>query len=266
MKTYLLHEFTRLDLERLLDVEPNTVAIFCLGSIEQHGPHLPLGTDIISVQDRALRIAKETNSIVCLTTLAGYSPQHMNFKGTISFSQETLSNIIIDTIMSLYKHSFNRVLILNSHATNTSIIECAILKIKEVIDISIAFTSTLPSNFHEMLKQRKYCTLDIHAGLSETSVMKAIRPDLIDEAALQNHHSDNKFKFLDNINSKENFDEIDKFLFETLLPSKSELISESGVYGTSALKKADSALYTENIDKTIQFYVNFIKRWKKEDV
>lgn len=266
MKSHLLHELTSLDIENVLKKEPNTVIVFCLGSIEQHGHHLPLGTDIISVQDRALRIAKQTNSIVCLTTLAGYSPQHMNFKGTISFSQETLSNIIFETIHSLYSHSFNRILILNAHATNNSIIESTILKIQEVFKISIAFPNKFPTNFIKILNERKYKTLDIHAGLSETSVMKAIRPDLVDEESLISHTISNKFDFFDEMNTKNKIDEIDKLLFETLFPPKTELISDNGVYGISDLKKADAKLYNDNIGKYIDFYVNFIEKWKKVNV
>jgi len=267
MKTHLLHELTSFKIKELLEKEPETVAIFCLGSIEQHGSHLPLGTDILSVKDRALRIAKQTNSIVCISSLAGYSPQHANFKGTITLSQETLSNIIFDTIISLKHTGFKRILILNSHTTNSPIIESTILKIKEKNNISIAFSRNFPSQFSTIFNERKYKSLDIHAGLSETSVMLAIHPELVDKSKITNQSSiKNSYKFFDKLQEQSAIDEIDKFLFETLLPSKTENVSEDGVYGTSDITKANPNLYLKNIDKTLQFYVEFINRWRKINV
>lgn len=266
MKSYLLHELTSFNIKEILRKRKETIAIFCLGSIEQHGSHLPLGTDILSVQDRALKIAKKTNSIVCVTTLAGYSPQHKKFEGTISFSQETLRGIIFDTIVSLKSHGFKRILILNAHTTNASIIESTILKIKEIHNISIAFARNFPKKFLDVFQNRKYKSLDIHAGLSETSVMKAICPDLVDNKFIDNYVSSNKFQFFDEMNKKKEIDEIDQFLFETLMPAKTEEISENGIYGTSDIKQANAKLYLNNVDKTIQFYVDFIKRWEKVNV
>lgn len=262
MKSYLLHELTSKGFDEYLKNDPDGVVIFCLGSIEQHGRHLPLGTDFISVKDRALRIAKRSNSLVCYTTLAGYSPQHMNFPGTISLRQETLADIIYDTIMSLIKHGIKRVLILNTHTTNGPIIESAILKVKENSPISIAYSRIYPSTFVSVLNNRKIKDLDIHAGRSETAIMKALAPELIDKDELTSIDRNVPEKLASIIN-KENPDDIDKFLLETILPTKSEDISPDGVYGVSDISKADEADFLNNIDRIIDFYVEFIRRWKK---
>lgn len=262
MKSYLLHELTSKGFAEFLKNDPDGVVIFCLGSIEQHGRHLPLGTDFISVKDRALRIAERSNSLVCYTTLAGYSPQHLSFPGTISLRQETLFNIIYDTIKSLAKHGVKRVLILNTHTTNGPIIESAILKLKESSSISIAFSRNYPSTFVKVFDNRKIKELDIHAGKSETSIMKALAPDLIakDELVSANRKVP---EILKSIIGKKNPDEIDRFLLDTIMPAKSENISSDGVYGVSDISKADEAEYLNNIDRIIDFYTEFIRRWKK---
>jgi len=262
MKSYLLHELTSKGFSDFLKNDPNGVVIFCLGSIEQHGRHLPLGTDFISVKDRALRIAQRSDSLVCYTTLAGYSPQHMNFSGTISLRQETLSNIIYDSMVSLAKHGVKRVLILNTHTTNGPIIESAILKVKESSPISIAYSRNYPSTFVRIFNNRKIKELDIHAGRSETAIMKALAPGLIDEDELTSIDR-NVPERLASIINKENPDDIDRFLLDTILPAKSEDISSDGVYGVSDISKADKADYLNNIDHIIDFYVEFIRRWKK---
>ncbi len=262
MKSYLLHELTSKGFDEFLKNNPDGVVIFCLGSIEQHGRHLPLGTDFISAKDRALRIAERSNSLVCYTTLAGYSPQHLNFPGTISLRQETLVGIIYDTIMSLTKHGVKRVLILNTHTTNGPIIESAILKVKESSSISIAYSRNYPSTFVRAFNNRKIKELDIHAGRSETAIMKALAPDLIDEDELIN--ADRKIpETLKAIMDKENPDDIDRFLLDTIMPTKSEDVSSDGVYGVSDISKADESDFLNNIDRIIDFYVEFILRWKK---
>lgn len=262
MKSYLLHELTSKGFAEFLKNDPDGVVIFCLGSIEQHGRHLPLGTDFISVKDRALRIAERSNSLVCYTTLAGYSPQHMNFSGTISLRQETLSNIIYDSLVSLEKHGVKRILVLNTHTTNGPIIESAILKVKESSSISIAYSRNYPSTFVRVFNNRKIKELDIHAGRSETAIMKALAPDLIDKDELIS--ADRKVpETLESIINKENPDDIDRLLLDTIMPVKSEDISSDGVYGVSDISKADEADYLNNIDRIIDFYVEFIRRWKK---
>lgn len=263
LKSHFLHEFTSHAFGEFLRKHPNGVVIFCLGSIEQHGKHLPLGTDFISVKDRALRIAQRTNSVVCYTTLAGYSPQHLDFAGTISLRQETLSNIIYDTVLSLIRHSVKRILILNTHATNAPIIESTILKIKEQYTISIAFTRSYPSSLVKIFSTRKYKELDIHAGKSETSIMRAISPEFVDEKYIHEERLRHTPSILKKIMEEEKPDDVNKFLFDTLLPARSKEISEDGVYGISDLNTSDPKDYLNNISRLIDFYVDFIERWKK---
>ncbi|MFP4200081.1 MAG: creatininase family protein, partial [Clostridia bacterium] len=87
---------TRPAFEEYLESEPNPVAIIPLGSIEQHGPHLPLGTDSLAALAAAREVAGRTNSFVVQACLPGYSPHHMGFKGTITFKPKTLSLVIED--------------------------------------------------------------------------------------------------------------------------------------------------------------------------
>ena len=89
---------------------------------------LPLGTDSLSAIEICKAITKRTDSLVLPITWVGYSEYHMGFKGTITFSQDTLAWIITDTIRSLSCHGLIRILIVNFHGGNTDILNFAVKK------------------------------------------------------------------------------------------------------------------------------------------
>ena len=119
--------------EVYLSKKLNPVVVIPLGSIEQHGVQLPLGTDSLSAIEICKAIAKRTDSLVLPITWVGYSEYHMGFKGTITFSQDTLAWIITDTIRSLSCHGLIRILIVNFHGGNTDILNFAVKKAVENI-------------------------------------------------------------------------------------------------------------------------------------
>ena len=116
MKTVMLHEMTRTDLERYFETEENPIALIAVGSIEQHGPHLPLGRDSYAAADVARRVGQKTRSIVVQPSWVGYSPHHMGFKGTITFTDNTLLNVLVETATCLAKHGFDKIMFINSLA------------------------------------------------------------------------------------------------------------------------------------------------------
>ena len=101
LSKFWIHELTRPAFEDWLDKEPEPVVIIGIGSIEQHGPHLPLGMDSLAARSFIHEIAKKSNSVCVHPCWSGYSPHHMAFKGTITLSEDTLLNVILDTISKL---------------------------------------------------------------------------------------------------------------------------------------------------------------------
>src|SRR5215472_13425183 len=97
-------------------VDGKTTAIIVAGSSEQHGPHLPEGTDAMIGEGLAVRLAwKLSNALVAPVIRPGCSDHHLAFPGTVSISAETLIQTIDSYIDSLRLHGFRRFFIFSSH-------------------------------------------------------------------------------------------------------------------------------------------------------
>jgi creatinine amidohydrolase len=94
------------------------VALIPVPSIEQHGPQTPMGTDYYAGVERLKLIAQRTDALVVPVLLAGQSPYHMDFPGTITLSADTMQRVYFETAQSLIQHGFRRILLHDSHAGN----------------------------------------------------------------------------------------------------------------------------------------------------
>jgi creatinine amidohydrolase len=106
------------------------VVIVPTGSNEQHGPHLPLKTDVFIATEIARRAAErvkdDVKAVVAPPVPFGYSPEHMEFPGTICLDSETMMRIVKDVCKSLLHHGFKKIIFFNGHGTNPPVIYTAI--------------------------------------------------------------------------------------------------------------------------------------------
>ncbi len=163
------------------------MVIIPLGSVEQHGLHLPLGTDYYSGVERAKLIASRTDVLVAPILLPGQSPYHMEFEGTISLSSETIQQVIVEAAESLMRHGFKRFLILSAHGGNAAAANFIVDRInQETPGIAVNLGSAAaPLQDRERLAGIPDPGLfDRHGGVSETSRALYLMPALVDlEAA-----------------------------------------------------------------------------------
>ncbi len=98
--------------------EKTSVVAVPIGSTEQHGPHLPLGTDFLVAQELARRLGERANVIVTPTIPIGYAKYHTGFPGTLSVSEETLSRALIEICEDLLKYGTTHILFVDGHGGN----------------------------------------------------------------------------------------------------------------------------------------------------
>ncbi len=121
---FLLHEITRDEAARRAS---GALAILPVGATEQHGPHLPLGTDFLIVEHVTRAAAQEARAsvdvLVAPTFQTGSSHHHLPFGGTISLSTERYYGTLRDMTESLILSGFRRIFIINGHGGNHELIE-----------------------------------------------------------------------------------------------------------------------------------------------
>ncbi|UCH05028.1 MAG: creatininase family protein [Candidatus Thorarchaeota archaeon] len=127
-KSYYLAKMTWQEVESRLD--ECDIVLFPIGSTEQHGPALPLDNDHF-VAGRfasmsADRLWDDIKVTVAPTIAYGYSPHHMEFKGTVTLQESTLANVIVDVCSSLAQHGFTKIVLVNGHGGNGTAISNAL--------------------------------------------------------------------------------------------------------------------------------------------
>ncbi|HEX8863411.1 MAG TPA: creatininase family protein, partial [Actinomycetes bacterium] len=103
------------------------VALIPVATLEDHGPHLPIDTDLRIVAEICERVAGDMSDQVALLPPVphGYSPHHMDFPGPVTIGWQTFTEYCADVGRSLARHGFRRLLYLNGHGSNQNLVEMA---------------------------------------------------------------------------------------------------------------------------------------------
>ena len=162
------------------------VVIFPIGSVEEHGNHLPLGTDSVQPEYIATEVAKRTGCLIAPPFRYGICNATRNFAGTITIQFDTLYKLALDVLSELVRNGFNRMIVMSGHAGNSHMVALRLAAQEVVVKndetpqkskVRIMVLSDF--DFAEELSQELANPKDGHAGTIETSRMMAIRPDLI---------------------------------------------------------------------------------------
>jgi creatinine amidohydrolase len=163
-------------------VNEKTIAILVFGACENHGDHMPFGSDFIFPTEIAKRLASKVNNVIVLPAIPyGVSLHHDQFQMTMSINPETLVGIISDLLSSLIQNKIRRVLIINGHDGNIGPIEVAARSIK---NIHPEMTIACMESWWILVGQLKKDLFEAwsglgHGGEAETSAILAVRPDLV---------------------------------------------------------------------------------------
>jgi creatinine amidohydrolase len=163
------------------------VAILPVATIEDHGNHLPIDTDVVlctTVCERGAALIPD-ECVLVPPVIHGYSPHHMDFPGTLSIDGHTFIKYVLDITKSLAHHGFDRILIVNGHGSNTPF--CEVVARLTVIEtegkaLAIAVNHWALNTVIKRFAEIRDSPLGgaSHACELETSMYLAIKPELVD--------------------------------------------------------------------------------------
>jgi creatinine amidohydrolase len=179
-------DLTTRDLDQV-DAE-RTLALLPVAAIEQHGPHLPLSTDTVIGEGIVRRLLERTPSggpvvLVLPSLVVGESLEHTAYPGTLSAAAETLLALWCDLGRSVARAGVRKLVIFNSHGGQSALVDIVATRLRAELDMLVARASYFAFGAPPGLFDPSELANGIHGGEVETSLMLALRPDLVRHGA-----------------------------------------------------------------------------------
>jgi creatinine amidohydrolase len=172
------------------EISPGAIAVLPVAAVEQHGPHLPVGTDtyIAEAYLARARALLPANSPVAFLPVqqVGASDEHNAFRGTLTLSPETALAAFIEIGESAHRAGINKLVIINSHGGNIALIDLAARQLRVRHGMLAVHTSWGRFGYPDGLFSEAERTHGIHGGDIETSIMLAAYPDLVRRERIAN--------------------------------------------------------------------------------
>jgi creatinine amidohydrolase len=165
------------------------VAVLPVAAIEQHGPHLPLGVDATLVdgivQAGLPHLPADLPVLFLPTQQVGKSNEHIRFPGTLTLAAETIIRLWTDIGESVARAGVRKLVLFNSHGGQVSVMDIVARELRtrcELMVFSVNWFNLPLGDAVDLLFSREEHRFGIHAGDIETSMMLALRPQLVDMA------------------------------------------------------------------------------------
>ena len=173
-------ELTAPDFVRALEKSGGTCLI-PLGVIEKHGPHLPLGTDLLNVRLVALRAAQQEYTIVFPEYFFSQIFEAMHQPGTLAYSQKLMWAILEETCDELGRNGVKKIILVSGHGGNNNFLPyfCQAQLARRRDYAVYLYRPTGDPKAEEQIRKMRKTTTGGHADEEETAVMLANRPELV---------------------------------------------------------------------------------------
>ncbi len=162
-------------------LEHDDRVILPIGAVEEHGPHLGLGTDFIEAEAIAQGAGEATGVAVAPTLNYGQSQALMGFPGTLSLRPTTLIAVLEDLFRALHRHGFRRVLVVNGHGGNVAALSSATQMVaQDLPGLRVkTFEWWLDAQAYRVVIEMMGEQAGSHASDGETAFMLAVRPEAV---------------------------------------------------------------------------------------
>ena len=215
-------------------LKKNPLVILPAGSVEQHGPHLPTGTDIYASMVIGHAVAERMDGLLLPGGPIGVTPMHMPFEGTLSLSPDTYMRVVKETCISTAQHGAKYLLIVNWHEGNINPLAIAAESLHRdhgmtVLTVQACYVA------QEMFGQ-EYGGLT-HGGEIEALAVLAYRPELVHLDRIEQSSDRERGKKMDKLRRTRSYQPV---------LTDIRTIAPTGWYGTSpqnaTLEKAEQML------------------------
>lgn len=260
----VLQEMTWTDVRDYL--KTNDMVIIPLGSTEQHGPHMPLGTDFYEALGMTKMISAQTGVMVAPVLFSGYSLYHSGFAGSLSLKPETMEQVLFETAEMLIAYGFRRIMFFNYHGGNRVVEQKVIHRINQTtpaIAVAIGAGGAMQRG-----GGKAPAPFDQHAGIGETSIMLYLRPDLVKMERAERPKITFTPKMQQLLRLGRKYPDLMLILgglqavpAETGKGGASHELSNNGIWTMGDPKKATKELGEESVNRIVNYAVKFIQEW-----
>ncbi len=155
-------------------------AVVALGIIEKHGPHLPLGTDLLDARELVLRAAAREYSIVVPPYFVGQIFEAKHQPGTVAYSERLMWDLLQETVDEIARNGIKKIVLVNGHGGNDAFLEyfCQSQLARRRDYALYLFQPSGDVEADPRVKALRQTSMDMHGGEVETSKVIAHRPDI----------------------------------------------------------------------------------------
>jgi creatinine amidohydrolase len=176
--------WTEMTWEDFLDGKPEEwIAVLPVASVEQHGPHLPVGVDSYIAEGYLGRVMELLSPALPVTFLPiqaiGKSDEHLAYPGTLTLSAETVIRAWTEIGESVHRAGVRKIVIVNSHGGNSPIIDIVARNLRVKHEMLAVTTSWHRLGYPSGLFSKEEYAHGIHAGEIETSLMLAVKTETV---------------------------------------------------------------------------------------
>ena len=177
------------------------VCVLPFGILEKHGPHMPIGTDLLDVRYAVMNAVKQEYAVVFPEYYFGQIFEAQQQPGTVAYSLSTQLTLLQETVKEMARNGCKKVLIVNGHGGNESLLPLFAQAQLATPRDYVVYVFGLPRENVPGRPKVKTAGNDMHAGESETSHMLIARPDLVhlDRADSESGADQNRLNLPENV-------------------------------------------------------------------